>query len=454
MLTSYLLHHALMRAAVPERYRLLALVKSRESWGPDRIRAYQEEKLSTIIQYCWQHVPFYRRHWSGHLDDPRDIRTLEDLQRLPVVTRQMFRDHVSELTTTDPSVIHSESRTGGSTASPIIFRTNRHDDEFAWAQMYQGWTWAGWRIGDPFLVVGGESVGIGLGDRRTWKDWLVNRWVSSGSNITLDRTRHLAASPHFQQIRLIYGYPNSIRELCERLAELGVRPPRLRGVVCTAEVMLPEVRARISEVLGGVPVLDQWGLADGAQHGCESRMQEGLHVSWHRGILEIVDDANRQIREVNRSGRGLATSLLNKATPFIRYETGDQLHWMSFEPASTGVAWPRIGQVEGRVGDVIHLPSGRSIPMPGLTLVMRWLEGLVQYQLIQTGPDSVTVRLDRGPGYKLSESETLEFLKQRIAPDVKWTVVWGPPELTRNGKLLVIRNDWLRSLGLTRPPGT
>jgi phenylacetate-CoA ligase len=445
-------HRGLIHAALPERMRLFSLVKRREAWGPDPIREYQQEKLAEIIRYCWQHVPFYRRHWKGHLDDPRDIRTLEDLQRLPIVTRDQFRDHLAELITTDASVKHAESRTGGSTASPIIYRTTRFDDQFAWAQLYSGWTWAGWKVGEPLLAVGGESIGVGLGDRRTWKDWVINRWVSSGSNITLPRTRQLVDSTAFKRITLIYGYPNSIRELCERLAELGARPPRLRGVVCTAEVMLPEVRARIAEVLGGVPVLDQWGLNDGAQHACESVEQDGLHVSFHRGILEIVDDRDRQIWDVRQPGRGLATSLTNVATPFVRYETGDQIHWHSFAPAATGVAWPRIGAIEGRIGDVIHLSSGRSIPMPGLTLVMRWLEGVKHYQFIQTGPDAVTVRLDRGTGFSLSEPDTIAFLKQRIAPDVEWTIVWGPPELTPNRKMLVIRNDWLRKQGLTRPP--
>jgi len=108
--------------------------------------------------------------------------------------------------------------------------------------------------------------------------------------------------------------------------------------------------------------------------------------------------------------------------------------------------------VEGRTGDVIYLPSGRSIPMPGLTLVMRWIDGLKSYQFVQTDPGSVTVRLDRGGGFGLSEPEVVAFLRKRIAEDVRWTVVWGPPELTVNGKALVIRNDWLRKQGLLRPP--
>jgi phenylacetate-CoA ligase len=447
-----LLHNALIRTARAERFRLFRLVKSHEGWGPEAIRAYQEKMLRDVIRDCWDHVPFYRRHWKGHLDDPRDVRTLDDLQGLPIVTRQAFRENLAELITTDASVEHTEARTGGSTASPIIYRTTRYDDEYSWAQLYCGWTWAGWRVGEPFLAVGGESIGVGLADRRSWRDWVINRWATSGSNITLERARHLAALPAFGRVTLIYGYPNSIRELCERLAELRVRPPKLRGVVCTAEVMLPQVRARIAEVLGGVPVLDQWGLNDGAQHGCESGEGQGLHVSFHRGILEVVDDNHRQIRSVRTPGRGLATSLTNRATPFVRYETGDQIHWHSFDAAPSGVAWPRIGPIEGRIGDVIHLPSGRSIPMPGLTLVMRWFDDLKHYQFIQTGPNAVTVRLEREPSCSYSDAEAIDFLKQRIARDVDWTVVWGEPELTRNGKMLVIRNDWLRSQGLDRPP--
>jgi phenylacetate-CoA ligase len=449
---SHVVHSSLMRVVTPERTRLLRLIKNREGWDPDRIRIYQEERLRGIIRYCWDYVPFYPEHWRGHLADPRDVRTIADLAQLPPVTRQLFREHAREFVTTKASVKSTEARSGGSTASPVIYRTTRHDDEFASAQLYNGWTWAGWRMGEPFLVVGGESVGVGLGDKRNWRDWVINRWVSSGSNITVERVRTLVQSPPFSKATLIYGYPNSIRELCECLATLRACPPRVRGVVCTAEVMLPEVRQRISEVLGGVPVLDQWGLGDGAQHACEGPDRNGLHVSFHRGILEIVDDANQPITTLHQSGYGLATSLTNLATPFVRYETGDRIHWNSFAPSPSGIAWPRIGQVEGRIGDVIHLSTGRSIPMPGLTLVMRWMEGLKQYQFIQTGPDAVTVRLDRGPDFTLTENEAKQFLRRRIAEEVNWTVEWGPPELTQSRKLLVIRNDWLRRQGLARPP--
>ncbi|TMQ77790.1 phenylacetate--CoA ligase family protein [Candidatus Accumulibacter phosphatis] len=423
----------------------MALMKSRFGWDEKRIRAYQEERLRSIIGYCWEHVPYYRSHWTGSIKGPEDIRSIEDLQRLPLLTKADVRENQAALTTTDPRVKSTLARTGGSTGQPVIFRMTQADEQLAWAQMYIGWAWAGWRLGDPFLVVGGESVGVGKGDNRTRNDKLMNRWVSSGSNITRERTLALVASPQFKRIRLIYGYPNSIRELCEHLADLGVRPPALQGVICTAEVMRQEVRDRIAKVLGVTRVLDQYGLNDGGLHACEGPEQNGLHLSFHRGALEILDDQNRQITDLNVTGRAVATTLTNLATPFIRYETGDRLHWHSKEPSPNGVHWPRIGPVDGRTGDVIHLTSGRSIAMPGLTLVMRWIDGLTSYQFIQTGPDAVTVRVQRADSFSMTEAQLVEYLSQHIAEEIGWTIEWGAPELTRNGKLLIVRNDWLQA---------
>lgn len=441
----HLLHRALMYTLVPVRCLQAQRLRQQQHWSPARIRAYQERKLQRIIRYCWTYVPLYRDKWRGHLDDPRDITSIADLQRLPVLTKREVREQRDAMRSRAPWAFGAEARTGGSTGEPIIYRLSRFDEEVFWAQLYVGWFRSGWRIGDPILMVGGESVGVGLGDRRSWKDWVINKWASSASNLTRARVEALVASPHFHRVRLIYGYPNGIAALCDHLAALGVRPRALVGVVCTAEVMLPAVRARIGEVLGTDMVLDQYGLNDGGLHATEGIERDGLHLTFQRGILEILDDEDRQINELHRSGRAMATTLTNFVTPFVRYETGDELHWHSFAPSPSGIGWPRLGPVDGRIGDVIQLSSGRSIAMPGLTLVMRWIDGLVRYQFIQTGPDAVTLRLVGDPHFAMSEDQVREFLAQRITNEIQWSVEWGEPLLTRNGKLLVVRNDWLRA---------
>jgi phenylacetate-CoA ligase len=443
-------HRLIMQVAVPERFRLIKEVSADFGWSPDQIRAYQDRKVAETIRNCWQYVPFYRRHWAQAIRSPDEVQSVKELERLPVLTKDLWRANLDELTTTDPSVKSEVARTGGSTGRPTVYRMTRHDQEMAWAMMYICWQWAGFRPGDPFLVVGGESIGVGLGDKRTWKDQVMNRWITSGSNLTEARAREVAALPVFSRLRFIYGYPNAIREFGDLLGRIGAKMPSLRGIACTAEVMRPEVRRDI-EAAFGVRVHDQWGLNDGGLFACEGPDRDGLHVFFHRGVLEIVDDAGHQIRALKTPGKALATTLCNPATPFVRYETGDDVHWYSFEPAPSGVAWPRIGPVDGRTGDVIYLPSGRRIAMPGLTLVMRWLDGLRQYQFIQTAADRVTARLDVEAGFSRTDAEVIEFLSQKIATEITWTIVRDQPERTQNGKILIIRNDWLRQQGLSRP---
>jgi phenylacetate-CoA ligase len=439
------LHRTAAQLAAPERFRLLQKVASEVNFGPAQVRAYQDRKVAELVRYCWSNVPFYREHWKSAIRSPDDVQSVPDLQRLPILTKDLWRSNLDRLTTTDPTVKSEPARTGGSTGRPTVFRMTKHDQELCWGQMYLAWRWAGFEPGRPFLIVGGESIGVGLTDKRNWRDRVMNRWISSGSNLTRERALQLANSPVFGQFHFIYGYPNAISALGQLLAEAGARMSSLRGVVCTAEVMRPEVRAQISADFGGVPVHDQWGMNDGGLFAAEGPERDGLHVFFHRGVLEIVDANSQQIDKLNVTGRALGTCLTNLATPFVRYETGDDVHWKSFDPTPSGIHWPRIGPVDGRTGDVIHLPSGRRIAMPGLTLVMRWLDGLRQYQFIQTGPRSVTVRLDTDPDFEKPDSEVVRYLSEKIADEIEWTIVRDRPELTQNGKILIIRNDWLRA---------
>lgn len=438
------IHNALIKIAAPVRVKLFEKIASRQQWTQDRIYEYQCQKLQKIIRHCWSTIPFYKNHWNQAGIDPLKIRTIEDLEQLPLLTKQHVREHLTELTTTEPSIKFSEARTGGSTGSPVIFRMTKFDEEMAWAQMYMGWTWAGYKIGAPFLVVGGESVGAGLSDKRSIKDVVMNRWGTSGSNLTLERTRLLAASAHFHKITLIYGYPNAIKELGEFLLAVGDRPRNLKGIVCTAEVMRSEVRQRIEKIYG-VKVLDQYGLNDGGLHACESMEQDGFNLSFHRGILEILDEKGSQIKNEGESGKAIATCFTNFAMPFIRYETGDNLNWAKAE-SNGQTRWQKIGPIDGRTGDVIKLPSGRIITMPGLTLVMRWVDGLKQYQFVQKDISSVEVRVTFYESVKPKLKELNHYLNAKISSEVSWSIRVAPPVKTKNGKILIIKNEILANL--------
>jgi phenylacetate-CoA ligase len=433
---------------------LTYLLESRLDWSPEKVRAYQDRKLREVIRYCWLHVPYYRDKWRGYLARPEDIRGVSDLPSLPILTKEEVRANQDRLKSTAPGVRFNAGRTGGSTGQPISFFLTPYDEQLAWAQMYLGWRRAGYRFGMPFLVIGGESVGIGDWDKRTRNDRILNRWVTSGSNITPKRVANFFTLPQASRMRFLYGYPNAIAAFGRQMRELGHGLPALVGIVCTAEVMTATLRQEIKDVYGVKRVLDQYGLNDGGLHAVDSDEEDGLFLSPFRGILEVLDDQDKVVVEPGVKGRALATAISNPAMPFIRYDTGDYIAWHSPKSRSAVCRWPSIAPVEGRMGDVMALPSGRVIAMPGLTLVMRWLEGINQYQFVQTGPRQVEVRLDPLEGSELSMDDTLAFLRNRISDEIEWKVVLAKPLLTQNGKLLVLRNDWMRRQGMQQSAGT
>ena len=113
MLLPSLLHRTAAMLAAPERYKLLRLVQSQVTWGPPEIRAYQDRKVAELIRYCWTNVPFYRRHWDGAIRSPEEVQSVADLERLPTVTKDLWRANLEDLTTTDPAIKSDPARTGG-----------------------------------------------------------------------------------------------------------------------------------------------------------------------------------------------------------------------------------------------------------------------------------------------------------------------------------------------------
>ena len=147
----YLVHQALISAAAPTRMRLLKKIIKRQAWQQEEIRQYQQRHLQQIIQYCWKYVPFYRSRWGSFIDSPMEIQTIEDLQKLPVLSKDELREELAQLTTTATWIKSEEARTGGSTGRPTIFRMTKFDQEYMWAQMYTAWQWSRLSSRRPFF---------------------------------------------------------------------------------------------------------------------------------------------------------------------------------------------------------------------------------------------------------------------------------------------------------------
>lgn len=211
------------------------------------------------------------------------------------------------------------------------------------------------------------------------------------STYHLDSRHHAAIKDKLSAFQpcLIDGYPTAILELLELMDGYDWKNSRLKLIVCTAETITPDLRARISE-LSGVLVLDYYSASEGTplvqqcSHGT-------YHVRWQSGTLHVRNDVG-----VFDHGDGelIATSFLQDRTPLINYATGDfcvGLQPFGAKLCPCGLVTPTIESLVGRVEDKIITRRGQKLGMFSYR-TLKHVSGILAAQIIQHDASSFTVR--------------------------------------------------------------
>lgn len=365
----------------------------------EELRARQEQKLRRLIDHAHNHVPFYRERLETLGLKPSDIRSLEDLAHLPVLTREDVRRNFPARITADNIASRRGrlDRTSGSTGVPLEFIRDRAGRDACLASFLLFDSWAGIRPGERTAHIGGPQP-------RSFRSWLFDKLRSRHSfsvfemsagktDRVLDRLVRLKPS-------LVEGYASAIHQLAQAALRIG-RGPRPKAVVTTSDT-LPS--REIIERAFGCPVFDRYGnreICGALAQDCPSG--EGLHINTELCLVEIVDDKGRPVPRGQR-GRVLLTDLTNEVMPFIRYDSGDLA--VAGGRCSCGRGFPLLGRVEGRSSECLTLPGGRLLSPVAFShylFVSRgYTEHVLKYQAEQTGPGSLTFRFV--PVGKVSES--------------------------------------------------
>lgn len=246
--------------------------------------------------------------------------------------------------------------------------------------------------------------------------------VATGGHFTssviagLARRRFPRLSGASRTFSLLAPLPDLVRDLNEfRPAILGTYPTamavlaaereagRLRiapALALTgAERLTAATRDRIASAFG-CPVRDTYAASEfmGLAYDCE---RGRLHVNADWLVLEPVDGDYRPVSPGTPSYTALLTNLANRVAPLLRYDLGDSV--MEFpDPCPCGSPLPSI-RVEGRRDEILTFPSssGRPVPLLPLALetVVEEIPGVGSYQIVQTGPDRLRLRLDAAPGH-------------------------------------------------------
>jgi len=405
----------------------------------------QDERLAALLSYADETVPYYRQLFAHAGMHARDIQGVCDLGALPILTRGMIRENPEafypEMHDGKPFVRGS---TGGSTGQPLQYRMSTEDSEAGVALMYRSFGCGGYRPGDSMVVVAGGSLissSPSVIDRV--RDLVTNRRNLSSYGMTPERMAayvDLISRWHPQYVR---GYASSLFALSRFALVRGIRPySSIRAVFSTAECLSPSARLAIEQAFN-CDVFDGYGLNDGGVSAAECAEHSGFHVDLERAVLEVVDEVGRPV--VGRAGRILATSLLNRAMPFIRYDTGD-IGVMTSGTCLCGRTGPLLSTILGRQTDLLVI-DGVTIGSPVLTVLMGTTSAS-WYQIVQTDGYSVTFRIvnpDRDTRQR-DEAMIVRSMRQHVGETarVRFEYLDMPDDLVTGDKHRIVVNRWLQ----------
>ncbi|OFX35557.1 MAG: hypothetical protein A2Z07_08270, partial [Armatimonadetes bacterium RBG_16_67_12] len=343
-----------------------------------------------LVRHAATRVPLYREKYRAAGVDPEEIRSVDDLARLPVVTRSdlraAFPDGLLAEGTNRDQVYRVE--TSGSTGVPV--------------RVFKDW--------EALCAIAAWSSPVML--RRWWGAWglrlmtlLLRQEHSIESAIVAALPRFLlrvhagdALAPPDAQLEIIprhrpdvlVTYPTVLKTLATRILDEGLRIPQPKLLATSAEMLDGHSRHLIGRAFAG-HLVNIYASTEAGFTAVECLEGRGLHVNSPRVIVEVLRDG----RPVGpgEPGAVVVTDLTSFACPIIRYEgLGDIARW-SDRTCACGRHFPLLDVVEGRRVDAFVLPDGRVLHPFTLSHTMVHVEGLRRFQIIQEATDQVRVLL-------------------------------------------------------------
>lgn len=355
-------------------------------------RELQEKQLRHMINFVYKTVPYYHKLFNQLKLGPSDIKKVEDLEKLPILTKDIIKKNWEDFKPVNlDSMKYFVFPTGGSTGAPFRFRLLRFDRFLSAAMLYRGWGYGGYGLGDRMILMGGASLDVGIDSYMITRAHEISRNIRKLSSYdmgTEDMRRYAKVINSFKP-EFIRGYASSINFFSSFINQEKIEITSPRAIFTTGEKLLPHMRKNIENTFGR-EVYDNYGMNDGGISAFECSEHNGLHIDTERGIMEVVDNNNLQLED--GVGEVLATSLHNYAMPFIRYNTGDIGHIIN-ETCGCGRGSKLLKEVIGRQHEMLQTPEGKFVYGGFFNHILKEIDGVVEFQVTQKKLDKIIINM-------------------------------------------------------------
>lgn len=399
---------------------------------------WQNDRLRRLVEHAYSNVPYYREVMDARQLRPADIRSGQDLAKLPVLTREGIKENSRKLIAENIGRLRRKGlvkgHTSGTTGSPLEFYWDRAtciaNNAVDWRQK----SWAGIGQFERCAVILGRTI-VPIARQRP-PFWRVNHihrtlWLSAFHMSPDNLPLYVRALKEFRPC-YIEGYPSTLYILAKFITARKEHIP-LKAAFTSSETLFPVQRETI-EAAFATRLFDFYGLAERVIFATECDQHSGHHLNMDYGVTEIVDDEGQVVKQ-GELGWMIGTGLHNFAMPLIRYKTNDITRERT-GPCPCGRQFPLVDDVTTKAEDIITTLDGRFISSSALTHPFKPLENIVESQIVQEDISHIVIRIVRGPEYRNHDTTSLiESMRARIGKGMKIDIQFVDRiERTANGK--------------------
>ena len=391
----------------------------------DEIRALQLDRLKHQVAYVYERVPWYREQLDALGTKPEDIKTLDDVRRLPFTDKKVMRDTfpfgLFAIPVDDAVRLHSSS---GTTGKPVVTGYNRHDMD-VWSECIM-------RLASMADVVptdraqmafgyGMFTGGFGLHQGLERLGCLV---IPAGSGST---ERHITMIDDYKTTVLI-ATPTYAMHICEVGEKLGYdwSKSSLRVGLFGGEPCRPALKAEIEQRMH-IICTDNYGLTEVMGPGVAGEClccRDMQHIAEDHFLWEVVDPETGEPVPDGEEGELVLTTLTKECSPVLRYRTHDYTRVIT-EPCRCGRTLARMQKVRSRSDDMLIIRGTNVFPSQ-IEDVLAKIEGASpDYKLVvdnETGMDRMTLMLEVKPDYFSDEVAVMDRFRDHVAAKLRETL--------------------------------
>lgn len=367
-----------------------------------------------------QHFNDLREHACASTRFYAAFQEASGLTDFPVINKNIIREdpQAFESSAFAPAQRH-QVRTSGSTGTPFTIYQDRGKRRRHHADLLYFNSLIGFQFGTPLLYL---RVWNNRNQLSPIKRFLSNIKPVDGSDLSIDATKlFLKTITALKQPSALLAYASTLEAHLKNMSQLDSRPiqSKLIAVITMSESFSCASRQALSNMLG-CPVYSRYSNSENGIMAHQLTADNHYLINEASYLIEVLDLENDQPAPASTPGRIVITDLFNKATPLIRYDTGDV--GVVNKTAWKGQSVHVLERIDGRRTDFIRSTTGTPISPAVVEFAAGYFDEIKQYQFIQNRRDNYTLKLNLFS--PIDEEQILTALRTYLGEDAQIEFVY------------------------------